>query len=277
MVFSNLAITAYCIFPYFDPVAELSGSIVLGIYQLFFILAGVSHLRCSLTDPGLVPPIDSLNDTADDNKVCFKCEQLKPPRVHHCSTCKRCVFKVTSPQMDHHCPWVNNCVGALNMKFFLLFCFYIAAMSLATLIIQAYCAYIALSDLRHLRIKPFQLGCCVIVGLIGLVFLTFTVSMAVEQLEYVIKNQTYIESLKNSRGASCSLSTALGLVFGKSAWLLPTSPNLILDFSETVHDDDKHSKSGWDADSVLMVVGLSCALTVLAGLLVWIYRLSLGK
>lgn len=65
---------------------------------------------------------------------CEKCRHIKPDRAHHCSVCGECILK-----MDHHCPWVNNCVCFTNYKFFILFLGY-------SLI---YCIYISLTSLQY--------------------------------------------------------------------------------------------------------------------------------
>lgn len=66
-------------------------------------------------------------------RYCDKCLHVKPDRAHHCSVCGVCVLK-----MDHHCPWVNNCVNFTNYKYFILFLGYALL----------YCLYVGLTSLE---------------------------------------------------------------------------------------------------------------------------------
>merc|ERR1719510_2056617 len=86
-----------------------------------------------LTDPGTIPTED---EPEEGTKQCPKCNAPKPPRAHHCSVCKRCILK-----MDHHCPWVNTCVGQYNQKHFMLYLCYVCILSFFTaglLIVRAF-------------------------------------------------------------------------------------------------------------------------------------------
>ena len=55
----------------------------------------------------------------------------------------RCILK-----MDHHCPWINNCVGFHNHKYFYLFVFYAALGCVYIILLYASTLYHLISDAK---------------------------------------------------------------------------------------------------------------------------------
>lgn len=86
-----------------------------------------AHLASALTDPAeeslrLTPPqpIPSLDRTKHihviENGFCNLCMiNISDNRTKHCSACNKCVAG-----FDHHCKWLNHCVGSRNYTAFLM-------------------------------------------------------------------------------------------------------------------------------------------------------------
>ena len=53
-------------------------------------------------------------------QFCTVCNTHVKPRTKHCGQCNRC-----AEIFDHHCKWLNNCVGAKNYRFLLQLIYFI--------------------------------------------------------------------------------------------------------------------------------------------------------
>ncbi|VAH91635.1 unnamed protein product [Triticum turgidum subsp. durum] len=91
--------------------------VVVSIGAILFVLT-------SFSDPGTITsenvsqyvsayPFDNIIYV---EKECSTCKITRPARAKHCRICDRCVAR-----FDHHCGWMNNCIGEKNTRYFVAF------------------------------------------------------------------------------------------------------------------------------------------------------------
>ena len=90
----------------------------ISVYVTSFVLTVIFCVLCTIADPtdsalkltrnGSTPCSAQLYP-----KLCVRCGIHVESHSKHCSSCQRC-----TSDFDHHCNWINNCIGRANYRLF---------------------------------------------------------------------------------------------------------------------------------------------------------------
>ncbi|XP_019524087.1 PREDICTED: palmitoyltransferase ZDHHC3-like [Hipposideros armiger] len=179
-----------------------------------------------LTDPGSVPvdagPGLGSEPGTPHRPRCPLCGAVQLAHAWHCLVCGRCIRR-----MHHHCPWVNNCVGEDNQKYFVLFSLYTALAALHALLllgVPALRSYARGEWDRHSTLTSH--GALVFLSLVALKgFLLGSVTFAI-QMHAICTDRTRTEQRQSERSGPGPGSAWMNLkaVFGRRvslAWISP--------------------------------------------------------
>ena len=189
--------------------------IILFIITLFFLII------CTFVDPGIIRRFyyyDCYSYIRKEAKIfqlgyirnykyCFTCSIIKPLRSSHCGDCNNCVER-----LDHHCPWIGNCVGKKNYKYFFGFIIFI---NILTYYIIAFCIIYIVKKVKDVKsennkkIKDEKrdnitaYGLCegvmmLYICIVCVLSLNFTLFLFVYHINLVINNETTKEKKKKA-------------------------------------------------------------------------------
>lgn len=214
----------------------------LVVFNVIFLMWMINYVLCIITPPGGIPDtpewkycvtqvpgetVDTQLETksSGDRRHCKWCAQFKPDRCHHCRVCRTCVLK-----MDHHCPWIYNCVGHGNHKYFFLLLFYSVILTQVVFWTMFSSVHEALaSEASSFQMFSLLFGetldgiiAVMILAFFGFhTWLSYNAITTIEFCEKQLKKSGFNSSVYN-RGCYGNIQEVLGP--NPLLWLLPVSP-----------------------------------------------------
>ncbi|XP_046965464.1 palmitoyltransferase ZDHHC11-like [Vanessa cardui] len=128
------------------------------IYSFIYAVYVIAHFAASLVDPGeddlrkrdiyILPEFDrTIHAHVIENGRCHLCNiNTTDRKTKHCGICNKCVY-----QFDHHCKWLNNCVGRRNYTVFIL-------CVVSALLITLFTVILCLIDIYFFLVSPQKLS-----------------------------------------------------------------------------------------------------------------------
>ncbi|KAK7203679.1 palmitoyltransferase erf2 [Myxozyma melibiosi] len=152
-------------------------------------------------------------------KYCTVCNIWRPARASHCRTCDCCIDR-----LDHHCKWLNVCVGARNYRYFFTFIASSSILALLTSISSFLAVFLwkrdhQASTLDALRSAPvcFALALYCAVGLLYpaalLVFHMSLLCRGMNTREQIIETRLPKEQRHRVRNSNISVRSFLDICF----------------------------------------------------------------
>ncbi|SCM22035.1 palmitoyltransferase, putative [Plasmodium chabaudi chabaudi] len=134
-------------------ISALNTNPVFITFYIFFGILAIAILVLSYIVTS-INPIDPLSfkyinriANEEDIKGLYECDicGFVEPQSKHCKVCNKCVSV-----FDHHCMWVNNCIGKKNYKYFVSL---LLALTIFHCFVFLFCAVTFFVSLKHDTIK----------------------------------------------------------------------------------------------------------------------------